>query len=84
MLLTCKVNEIAPDQWEALISVVFIPNYEVIAFGIRLKLNDVLINILKIHFLFLNLYIKMLILNRVTANNNFRWLKFKALFSTDT
>lgn len=53
MLLTCKVNEIiAPDHWEALISVVFIPIYEFVAFGIRLKLNDVLINILKIHFSF--------------------------------
>lgn len=52
MLFTSKVNEKAPDHWEALISVVFIPIYEFGVFGIQLKLNDVLINILKIHFSF--------------------------------
>ena len=52
MLFTCEVNEKAPDHWEVLISVVFILIYEFVAFGIRLKLNDVLINILKTHFCF--------------------------------
>lgn len=52
MLFICKVNDKAPNHWEALIHVVLISTYEFIVIGIGLKLNDVFINILKIHFSF--------------------------------
>lgn len=52
MLFIGKVNDKAPNHWEALIRVVLISTYESIVIGIGLKLNDVFINILKIHFSF--------------------------------
>lgn len=50
MLLIGKINDKAPNYWEASIPVVSILTYESIIVWIELQLNNDLITLLKIHF----------------------------------